>query len=604
MDTPTRRTPGALIPALAVVAAGLGLAPGTARADLQQLQWAAEGYYRSRAVYLTNLAPQDRYSLIYPPSGEEIVIPEIRTTSYVVQRLRVMPQVRYGDLAKLTVQVDALNDVLWGDNNAVSAAPLFATDTSNQYFLGGEEQASIQVTRAWLEFNAGVGVMRVGRMPSHWGMGLLANGGGTAHLDPDPARPPEIPARRSLDHFFDDDFGDNHFGSTADRILFLTKPLSVYKTIRKRDDTTSPLVLGYGYSVITEAPLLAAEPFDARFRPFGQQGFISRGGRDDVDEHILLAVWNDPYWQPGGRLARDTDELRVGFYGVLRRSKRGSTFPSALDPMDSCGTFEGEAVPCIDTGSKVWIADLWYRFRYGPFYSEAEALKIGGTTFGGVPFPFKNVKKRADIDGAVARFGFVSRDPRTDPLRALLGAETYERDLWELELELGHASGDDELEDEDFTQRALHPDFNVGLILFEEVLRELSARTYGPPFFSQENPEGARGLFSNGGVINANYVFPKARYHLPVGGDTRLVAGVLMAWVDKLARTGTAMFYADEVKSSYLGTELDVALKARFHQHMDLSIEGGYLWYGPALRSALPNADHSFTLQSRLAFVW
>jgi hypothetical protein len=580
----------------------LGL-PGRAGADLEELKWAAEGFYRARQAYLTNLAREDRRVLTYPLNGEELVIPEIRRTSYITHRAQLMPQVRYGDLAKLTMQVDALSDVLWGDNNGVSAAPLFATDTSNQDFLGGREESSIEVSRAWLEFNAKLGVMRVGRMPSHWGLGLLANGGGSGWMDPDPARPPELPQRKALDNFFDDDFGDNHFGSTADRILFITKPISVFKTIKKAKDTSSNLVLGYGYSVITEAPLLAAEPFERQFRPFGQQGFISRGQRDDVDEHILVAIWNDPYWQPGGRLSRDTDELRIGFYGVMRRSEEGSTNPSGLDPGDTCGTFDGETVSCDDTGSRVWIADLWYRFRYGPFYSEAEALKIGGTTFGGVPFPFKNVKKRADIDGAVARIGFVSRDPATDPIRQLVGIEPYERDLWELELELGHASGDDELEDEDFTQRALHPDFNAGLILFEEVLRELSARTYGPPFFSEENPEGAKGLMSNGGVVNANYLFPKVRYHLP-WGESKLIVGVLMAWVDKLARTGTAMFYEDEAASSKLGTELDVALKTHFNGHMDLSIEGGWLWYGDALKSALPNADHSFSIQTRLAFIF
>jgi hypothetical protein len=31
-----------------------------AHADLFELRWAAEGYYRSRAVFLTNLAAQDR----------------------------------------------------------------------------------------------------------------------------------------------------------------------------------------------------------------------------------------------------------------------------------------------------------------------------------------------------------------------------------------------------------------------------------------------------------------------------------------------------------------------------------------------------------------
>ena len=34
------------------------------------------------------------------------------------------------------------------------------------------------------------------------------------------------------------------------------------------------------------------------------------------------------------------------------------------------------------------------------------------------------------------------------------------------------ASGDEYLEDEHFKQRALHPDYNVGLILFEEFCDE------------------------------------------------------------------------------------------------------------------------------------
>src|SRR5687768_6543023 len=199
----------------AAALAALCLSPGAAGADLNELKWAAEGFDRARQVYLTNLARQDRYVLTYPLTGEEVIVPEIRRTSYITHRLQVMPQVRYGDLAKLTVQVDALSDVLWGDNNGVSAAPLFATDTSNQDYLGGEEQASVEVSRAWLEFNAKLGVMRVGRMPSHWGLGLLANGGGSAWMDPDPARPAAVPQRKSLDNFFDDDFGDNHFGSTA-----------------------------------------------------------------------------------------------------------------------------------------------------------------------------------------------------------------------------------------------------------------------------------------------------------------------------------------------------------------------------------------------------
>ena len=37
---------------------------------------------------------------------------------------------------------------------------------------------------------------------------------------------------------------------------------------------------------------------------------------------------------------------------------------------------------------------------------------------------------------------------------------------------------------------------------------------------------------------------------------------------------------------------------------MQFSLESGYLFYGDALKARLTNADHSFTLQTRLAFVW
>ena len=574
---------------------------GTAHADLFELRWAAEGYYRSRAVYLTNLARQDQRIGTDPVTGENFIVPEIRRTSYLTHRLRLAPAVSFGPaggapLASLRFQIDAVDDVLWGDNNGIASAPLFATDASNQYFLGGldgQEQGFVKLNKAWVQFNVPIGAMRVGRMPSHWGLGLLANGGGTTELDATAVPPPGTPIRKSSDAFFDDDFGDNHFGSVADRILFLTKPGLVYKGIVK--DTSKGaidnLIVGYAFDVLSEAPFLPAEPFERRFRPFGQQGFISRGA-DDVIEHVAFAVYNDPYWNPGGPLARFTDELRIGFYGVLRDAERSSTEPSDPDlgdPAATCGMLDGQPVPCIDTGSKVWIADLWWKLRYGPLYTEGELIKIGGESFGGIQFPATNEKKEADITGGVLRLGY-------------FGTDAVNRDLWSVIAEAGHASGDDVLEDGVFKQRALHPDYNVGLILYEEILRELSARTYGIPFFSEENPEGAKGFFSDGGVINSNYVSLKGSYNIPFADQAfRLVGMVLAAWVDEPA-TGVAMFAEGDGK--FLGTEIDLALKAQFSGAMRLSLEGGYLIFGEALKSVFPNADSSLTLQSRLAFVF
>ena len=60
-----------------------------------------------------------------------------------------------------------------------------------------------------MEFDVILGKMRVGRMESHWGLGLLANHG----------------------NGFDDTFGENHTGATFDRIMFATKPIAVAQTI-------------------------------------------------------------------------------------------------------------------------------------------------------------------------------------------------------------------------------------------------------------------------------------------------------------------------------------------------------------------------------------
>jgi hypothetical protein len=559
-----------------------------ARADLTELKWASEGYFRTRTVTLTNLAPQPRRTSVYPPTGEQLVIPDIRRTSYIVSRFRMMPSLIYGKVARLNLQIDALDDVLWGDNNGISTAPLFATDGSNQGFLGGPVADSVQVRRAWMQFTVPVGLMRVGRMPSHWGMGLLANGGGTGWMDPD--SPKGEPKRKAPDNFFDDDFGDNHFGSTADRILFVTRPITIYRTIKKLGKVEHPLIVGYAFDKLSESPLLPYENFERKFRPFGQQGFISRGRSDDVNEHVVLAVWNDPDWDKKSF----QDELRLGFYGVLRSAKEGSTQPSDPrlgDPNAVCGVTEVQE--CVDTGSKVWITDLWWRVRYGNLFTEGEAYAIFGETFGGVPFPGTNHKKEASINAGVARVAWLT--PK-----------------WDAMLEAGHSSGDEYLDDEKFKQRAIHPDFNVGLILFEETLRELTARAYGIPFYSNQNPQGALGLMSNGGVINANYVQPKGRFRPTPVAQLEVIAGVLMAWVDKTSTNGVALFPACSIggacngtkDATFLGTEIDLAVRAQFAGQMRFSLEAGYLMFGDALKHQLTEADSSFSLQSSISFVW
>ncbi len=557
--------------------------PASAGAQVAELKWNVEGYYRTRGVWLTNLAPEPRYQVNHPDLDVPITMPQIKNTSYLTQRLRLSPQLTYGNIAKMYLEVNAVDDVLWGDNNAISTAPLFAVNGSNQGFLGGPEKETVDVSRAWIEFQIPVGVMRVGRMPSHWGMGILANGGGSGNWDP--LSPVGEPRRKVQDYYFDDDFGDNHFGSTNDRILFATRPISILKTIQKKADISSNFVVAYAFDKISEAPVLIREE-DRTVRPFGQQGFVSRGSEeDDVNEHVFVVAYSNPDWDQ----VAFTDELKVGTYQVIRTQAQSFTNPSDAEPCDpadpSCAN--------TDDGSFVWIADFWYRIRYGKLYSEAEFVHISGDTTGGVPFPGANLKKTASIDGFAGRAGYIT-------------------ELWDAILEVGYSSGDADLSDPKFTQRALHPDYNVGLILYEDIIRERSARVFGPSFIGVSPPDGAKGFMTNGGVINSWYLHPKVRWRPPDWG-LEVIGAAVIAFVDEWSVPPNIFTKPDDSDSKLLGTEIDLAVKSRFADgHIDFSLEGGYLIFGDVLKtfsvgngSTVPNAPNgALSIQARVAYIF
>jgi hypothetical protein len=554
----------ALLGTLAAAAAGAG----AARADEPKklaVTFDLDGYYRTRAYYIHNLFPRDS------AVGEAT-----RDTSFLVHRLRLEPIVRISSMVVLHVQMDALDGALWGENAGLNSVALFATDTSVtpragvDFATGAAFIPSLLVKRAWLEVALPVGTLRVGRMPSNWGMGLLANGGDG----------------------FDDDFGENHGGSTNDRILFATKPFSLAKTILGADKTDHPFTIAYAYDKISTTPLDVAGDEDPLSRaassawldrrrdedgdgregedPIDQLDNDGDGltdedppGSDDVNEHVFVAIWN----QPNAWIVSRDDDLKLGTYIVYRTQQT--------------------------TESKVLIVDLYGKLLIGPWYAEGEWLTIRGAT---KAIPLGVRAKKARIYGGVGRVGWLGK-------------------RFHVIAEAGFASGDDEIQDETFTRRPLHSDYNVGLLLYEEVLAEGTARYWGP---------NSRGLWSNGGVYSSFYFFPRVRV-FPIGGENlRLIAGVLTAFGNK--PECATIYDADDVcrianptppppsvldlqrKHPYLGTEIDVAVKyAWWEDHLEATLELGYLFMGPGLlnesgMTGLPMT--AWTLQSRLSFVF
>lgn len=570
------------------------------------------GYYRAR------IGVWDSMPITNPDPALSVTRDGATDAAYGFMRLRLEPSVVFGSnrfqpVAALRAQIDMLDNVVFGDNNRLASTPLFANDPSNTSlqsgFSWGQDVAPIYLRRLWLEFMTPVGQIRIGRQGSHGGLGLLFNDGGTG------------PFGAASDASFRNDFGDALSGTTFDRVIFLTRPLSIVNTLggthiaegRGPDgQPTTPLVLGLAYDWLAEDTRgYGGTPAPRSAVPFGfvgGSGYSSTtalAGNDDVWQTTLILAWVDPDFNAG---VNARDELTAGLVMVHR----------------------GQAY----TRSDIWIGDLFYRLRWSAFgrrapllYSEGEIYTIQGTTNGvsltgdfcetpggcepirdvtppGTITPFGNTERRlgANIWGGAARLGV--EDP-----------------IWGAMVEGGFSTGQagaSLIGNTTFTQRPNNPNYQVGLLMFPVVLNVRTANAYN---FSPA-------VWSNGGVWNSVYMFPQVRVR-PLGqnGGLELIGQFIVAFADQLngplnreaggpTRTCGSLFS----QACFLGWEADFALKLSWgpHDEMRWSNELGIMGVGDALgafdrsRGADINMNTwgrltdpiLWTLQTRIAFLF
>ena len=139
-------------------------------------------------------------------------------------RFRLNPELHVSDNLRIVSQIDMLENLVLGStpagyNGSGALAPR-APSTSPYAPIGAFSntqvtpttglnsfQNSINVRRAWGEYATPVGQLRFGRMPSHWGLGMVENSGDTY---------------------------DSDWQSTVDRIMFTTgiRSLDLYPGAR------------------------------------------------------------------------------------------------------------------------------------------------------------------------------------------------------------------------------------------------------------------------------------------------------------------------------------------------------------------------------------
>lgn len=259
-------------------------------------------------------------------------------------RLRLEPVININEKTRVMFQVDLLDNVVLGS----TPDSFYADGTSAPgnsvigAFSGGqlapeagrnEMSDSVRVNRAWGEVETSFGLIKFGRMPDHWGMGVLANAG-------------------SRDPVHDTYDLDADFGDTEDRVSFST--------------------------TIPGTDFLASVAMDwAQTAPVSSQTDVglARGRRgqpwdlddnDDVNQWVFTIARRDTQSVFAEKIANGELALNYGVYFVYRTQS-----------FEQTGVTLGMEPPpdqFVPRSLKLYQPDGWMRLAWRDLEVEGEAI--------------------------------------------------------------------------------------------------------------------------------------------------------------------------------------------------------------------------------------
>ncbi|MBI2373429.1 MAG: TIGR04551 family protein [Deltaproteobacteria bacterium] len=254
---------------------------------------------------------------------------EDKTLAGANLRFRLEPTLEVYEDVRIRTQIDVFDRLVLGStpdgfprNDSV---PLLGFSQSQMPQSDGINalEDSIRVKRAWAEIITSLGQIRVGRMPSHFGLGLLTSSGSDL---------------------------DANDGDTVDRLMFATR-------------------LG-DYYVMPAFEWGASGPTSARTSdPFGQP--FDRDQRDDVDRYVLIVAKGDAERREEAARARGETVLSYGFFAMYETQAIEAT---AYDVEDASTVDE-----LVARDGELFFGSAWGRLLVDDLRLEAELVGQFGT---------------------------------------------------------------------------------------------------------------------------------------------------------------------------------------------------------------------------------
>ncbi len=552
------------------------------------LDFDTTGWWRTRYFFADG-------SPLNPATGNNL------NTEFLDHRFALYPTLAITDEIKIKARVDILDDVIWGNNdNEPSILTGLAKGTSN-FDRKLEPVDEVEINHLYGEIRTPVGLLRVGRQPSSFGLGILANGGGTLEWGPD-GNGPET-------------------GDTVDRALFLTDlgvPLGWH-------DEHYIVALAYDRTIELDV-------FD--------QG-------DDVNDFILANLYTDGSISP-----RVTGNTELGSYSVLV-TKSGSSATVGLQEGyfhlkrsigDQTWVFvEGEGVIAFGSSKRSGLVGKNKRQDFVDSITEGLVGELGslgatiaqnGTDIGllatlvaqGLEENGLSPKVAQTIAAEGASAGFDVA--RNESLEVWLGGGVVrggvENGPFRLTGEWGYSSGGDDdnvLIDFIGPVNAKGPEAKAALeAQVDDALGAAITGTKAGSYPFDTEYDVAVILYEEAGPLEPVNLAPDVHNTMYVKGtgewnlddSTRLWAAVIWGQLNRPVETyhiegaddgdpNTPVTVVSDGKKKDLGVEIDFGIDRKFGENLRAELKAGYLLSGDAFG---PTASNIFMLRPQLAIVF
>lgn len=535
-----------------------------------------DGYMRARGDWLKNLNlgfndSEDLGGAPYPQAlscefgfDESVCSDTVKSSNL---RLRLEPTIQLSETVSVHTQIDLLDNLVLGSSPAAGAGGsglgAFSGGQGTPEDASGGLAQSIAVRRAWAEVSTALGFIKFGRMPDHFGLGIVANSGRRADTDYAtwetlwrPAGLANVGGDNPVGYDLDSDHGD-----TVDRIMFSTSvPGTDLEAAAALDWPTA----GLTSDDTDRNPNRAGQPFDL----------------DDADDgsQWMVAV---------ARMDAPRD-----FQDKVERGKLGLNFGARLIKRTQSWEYEkpfttGEAPDndgLVPRSLSVYAPDLWLKLGYKKWTVELEVAGAVGSMRGQADFNTNPVTTGTELDirtwGGVLRASTLAFE---DKLRWGVELGAASGDQWDAAVEgRTHLDSAQLLpprgQTGDLRRFVFDPDYEIDLILFRELI---------------------------GAVSNAAYIRPHVSYKL-TSAITARVQNVTSAAIESVATPGNGGLWGTEfdLDLSYqangftLGGAYGVLFPLSAMDHPSITDDqGGFIFSG----ANLGDATNAHTIQLRLS---